>query len=325
MSEEVLIIPTQQARHISDKIRHDMECPGFEFTYVGGNMDGQDEFPDREIYAAVPEIEKIDGKHVVVLHGGAPRPNSSELRLFHTLRAINKPIDGGRDTRGRKFQKSLNVKPKTLNVFFTYFTGGKQDWVDRKGAINAAELYLDMCKRYFGVGHFFTIDGHFVLDKWAKKYPITNVSAIDLLVKAAIKDGFTGYDIYGPDEGSLRMGIDKKLDKVRVSVYKDILKNKPEELRAMIGGRKVYLVDDLLQTGGTLERGINSIWDAGAEDIIVGVTHLRQTQGYNRIRSNVSKLYSTDTNPGNPFANVSVSELVKDTIGDYFFNGKYKL
>jgi phosphoribosylpyrophosphate synthetase len=316
---DVLIIPTLQARHISDKIRDGMTDHDFDFTFVGGNIDGMDEFPDKEIYTAIPKIEKIDGRDVIILHGGAPRPNSSQLSLFHVLQSIRKPIKGWKDESGVKHQVPLNVRPKSLNIFFTYFTGGKQDWVDRTGAVNAAELYLEICRKFFGVDRFFTVDAHFTLDEWANKYPLTNVSAVDLLIEAAKRDGYGDYEIYGPDEGSERMSIQKRIKKDRLNSYKDALRHGKGELKRMFKGRKIYLIDDLLQTGGTMEGALNAMIDAGTKDIIAGVTHLRMNQGYNRVRSKVSKLYSSDSNPANPNSNLSIAGLVKDTIKESFY------
>jgi hypothetical protein len=135
----MIILPTRQAVHIGERLRR--KYAAFDYMVLGTNKDGRNEFPDKEQYANVRDIERIHDQDVVVLQCGAPRPNSANIILKHTLCSLHDPqysegkVRGPDGKRVKKYgpymiqvgDQKVQVKPKTIQVFYLYPEYGMQD------------------------------------------------------------------------------------------------------------------------------------------------------------------------------------------------------
>jgi phosphoribosylpyrophosphate synthetase len=322
----MIILPTRQAIHIGRKLEdlkkeNDSLASELDMIWLGTNNDGKIEFPDREIYTTISGIEKIDGEDVVVLHCGAPRPNSSTLRLFQALDSLNNP----QDSRGKKETVDGTIKDygphrsrsRSKGVFFLYPAYGMQDWPDKKGSINAIKGILDICMQMYGVDRFFTIDAHFAGEDWTRDYPLKNVSALPMLMEKAESQGYRDMIIIGPDEGTMRRNGLRGLKKKRLDSYNtkaEICKELADELE----GKHVGMADDVLETGGTMFRAGEVVRRCNPERLGALITHMRLEQGYVRlIEGPFDNVYVTNT-IDNAYASVNVAPLVADTLKKHF-------
>jgi len=279
------IITTTHAEHIGKNL---VNQDDLEVFFLGKNKDDKRYFPDGEVYVRFPQINEIKGR-TIVLHSGSPNPNSGLIELGMTLDILN------------------NAKVGPIEVFFTYFPYGMQDSIDQAGATNVAENLVKKLINYYNVSKITIIDAHFFGKSWFSKYSMNNISAVDLLKQKASRD-YENIVYLAPDIGSqLRTGLSgtkkSRKDSFEVELHSD------EEFVRAVKNRVVGVVDDVLETGGTLERFYDECIKHGARDVVALITHGVLHEGIERISNKYSRLYITNT-INQSQTNVDVSNLV---------------
>jgi ribose-phosphate pyrophosphokinase len=287
---EINIIPTSQAEQIGKNLAK----KGLKVIFPEKNREGKRYFPDGEVYVKISKAEKLRGR-TIVLHSGAPKPNDGLVELEMILEILRKS------------------KAKPMELFFTYFPYGKQDNIFEKGETNAAENLVKKLVGYYGVAKIYIIDAHFWGREWVKKYPVINISAVDLLIQSALKD-FPEAIFLPPDIGSARRtGLKLKgLKKKRIDSYLVKIKSN-KEFKRIVKGKVVGVIDDLVETGATLVPFYEECKKCRAKEVIALITHGVLTEGIERINSKYSKLYLTNTIDRKE-ANVDIANLIFETI-----------
>jgi len=272
------IVPTSAAEHIARKLDADV-------LYLGENKDGKRYFPDGEIYTRILDFDKTD--RVMILHSGQPKPNEGLIELENVLNIL---------------------KDKKKELFFLYFPYGMQDNEFEKGETNVAQNLIKKYTMYYGVEKIYTIDAHFWGRNWAKNYPIENFSAVSLLKKKS-EEKYGEMVYITPDIGAQRRtGIGGTKKKRKNSYTIEITST--EDLEKMIKGKNVGVVDDLVETGGTMCRAYDFCKDNGAKKVLALITHGVLPEGISRIKEKYDDLFLTNT-INRPEANVDISGLVK--------------
>ncbi len=284
------IIPTASAEHIGAKIAGEGKV---QVVFPDKNKDGKRHFPDGEVYTRISKINELNGK-TVVLCSGAPDCNSGLAELEMILSILN---------------RSQQIHP--LEVFFTYFPYGMQDNIWETGETNAAEDLIKKLVDYYNVDRIYTLDAHFAGKSWLEKYPVTNVSVVDSLVRAASND-YPKAVYLAPDAGSQRRTGLKGTEKERVNSYLTNIQSN-EEFKTLVQGQVVGVVDDLLETGGTLDRFHDECMRCGAKEAIALITHGVLPAGIERIKSKYAKLYLTNSVCRNE-ANVDVTGAIVNAV-----------
>lgn len=180
---KTIVLPTSKALYLAKNLSRQTE--NIKIIFPDLNHDRKRRFPDGEIYASIPESRALRGKKVIVLHSGAPNPNGGLAELELILQIL-------RDNR---------VEPE---VFFTYFPYSMQDKVFEKGETNVAENLTEKLINFYRVKKIYIIDPHFKGRAWVKRYPISSLSSVPLLVKQARKDWGDGLVLLSPDKGGKR-------------------------------------------------------------------------------------------------------------------------
>jgi len=282
------IISTTQTEHIAKKLTN------YNVMFIDKNKEGKRHFPDGEVYVRLSKIDEIVGR-VVVLHSGAPSPNQGFVELKMILEILKKS------------------KASPVEVFFTYFPYGMQDKIKEKGETNMAENVIKELAEYYNVQKIHIIDAHFYGIEWAEKYQINNVSVSDLLNTAVSKD-YPEAVFLAPDAGSQKrtglLGVKKKRrDSYQVKIQSN------EDFEKAVKNKTVAAVDDILETGGTLERFHDACIKHGAKDTVAVITHGALESGITRIKNKYSKLYLTNS-INREEANVDISEIISNSIKD---------
>lgn len=278
------IICTSSAYHIGKRLKKE----GINVLFPLKNREGKNFFPDGEIYAALERVKKNE-KRCIVIHSGSPKPNEGLMELRIILEILK------------------NLRVKSLELFFTYFPYGMQDKIFDKGETNIAESLVKEWVNYYGVKKIYAIDAHFYKKSWTKNYPLVNVSVLKELMKKVSRD-FPGIIFISPDAGAAKRNGIKGMEKKRVNSFKtEIIRKKG--LAKIIKGKNVGVVDDLLETGGTLDKFYTECKKLGAKKIVALVTHGVLKEGIRRIRKKYFKLFITNS-INQPNCNFDVTETI---------------
>ena len=132
--------------------------------------------------------------------------------------------------------------------------------------------------------------------------------------------------VVAPDVGALKMAraYSKRLGGDLALIDKRRPHQNEAEVMNIIGeveGRNVVLIDDIIDTAGTLTNAAAALREAGALDIVAACTHaILSGPAYDRIESSaLSKLVVTNTiplkRPSDRIEVVSVADIFSDAIG----------
>ena len=287
---KTFIIPTTRTFHLSKKIA--LNKKNFRIIYPNLNNDGKRLFPDGEIYMKIENAGKLKKKRVVVLHSGAPEPNEGLVELELILQIL-------RDN-----------KVNSPEVFFSYFPYGMQDDVFKTGETNIAENLIEKLVKFYNVKKIYIIDPHFGGKKWTKKYPIKVVSAMPSLIKKTKEKIGDDIVFLTPDIGSQRRTKIKGFLKKRIDSFNVNFSSKKIDIKK----KDVAVVDDILETGGTLISFYDECKKLGAKKIVALITHGVLSSGVLKVNKKYFKLFLTNTVDCKK-ANIDISDLISNAIG----------
>lgn len=286
------LIPTSHVLHLAKNISK--KSGDFEVIFPDLNREKKRYFPDGEIYMRISKVNEIKAQRVIILHSGAPRPNEGLVELELILQIL----------------KDNDIKPE---VFFSYFPYGMQDRVFAEGETNAAENLVRKLIAYYKVKKLYVIESHFAERDWVKNYPLINISATPFLMER-VKQGFGQNVIFlATDKGGQRRFEIAGFDKVRENSYQVELKLS-EKLINSIRGKVVCLVDDLVETGGTLLMACDLLKKYGSKKVICLITHALLKEGVEKIRKKFDRVYLTNTINQPKIPQIDISKLILKVI-----------
>lgn len=285
----ITIIPTSTAEHLAKRIEGET---GFTIVYPDKNKDGKRYFPDGEIYTRLSNQHDISGR-VILLHAGSPDPSRGLIELEMLLEILKKS------------------QASSVEIFFTYMPYSMQDKEFHHGETNAAENIFRKLTSYYGINKIFMIDLHCAGRLWVTKYPIINVSANSLLKQAARID-YPDAVFVTPDSGhERRIGV-KGTKKKRLHSFDSEI-DSDDEFKALVFGKSVGVIDDNLETGGTLMRFFEECKKCGGKDVFALITHGLLEEGIKRISTKYSKLYLSNA-VNRESSNVDITSLLIETL-----------
>jgi len=285
----ITLIPTSTAEHIALRMKDNRD---FNVIVPDKNKDGKRLFPDGEVYTKISNIDHT-AKRVVVIHAGQPNPNAGLVELDMTLQILN------------------NVDVKNIELFFTYIPYGMQDNEFETGEVNAVKALLTKLTSYYHVKKIYTIDAHFHGKLWINEFPLTNISAVDILTRQAAED-FPGIVFSTPDAGSHRRTGIKGTEKKRTDSFTTELFS-DDKFHSNVKGRIIGVIDDLLETGGTLDKFYDMCKNCGAKDVVALITHGVLPAGLKRVTNKYQRVYLTNT-INRPEANVDITPLIINAL-----------
>jgi ribose-phosphate pyrophosphokinase len=186
-----------------------------------------------------------------------------------------------------------------------------QDHACNPGETNAAEDLVSKLINYYKVKQIYVIDAHFFGRDWVNNYPIVKVSAVDLLKKNALEK-YPEAVFLAPDVGSqirtkLTGAKKKRHNSFEVSIECDA------DFKNVVNGKIVGVVDDIVETGGTVSKFAEECRLNGAKEVIALITHGVLVSGIKRLETAYSAVYLTNSIKRED-ANVDVSGLILDAI-----------
>jgi ribose-phosphate pyrophosphokinase len=218
---------------------------------------------------------------------------------------------------------------KRVTAVVPYFGYARQDRRPRATRVAiGAKLVANMIARA-GVDRLLTVDLHADQIQGFFDIPVDNVYASPVLLGDAWKQKYERMIVVSPDVGGVvrARALAKRLDDTDLAII-DKRRPRPNESKVMniigeVEGRSCVLVDDMVDTAGTLCQAAKALKDEGAVRVVAYITHpVLSGKAIERIStSELDELVVTDTLPLSAPAKactrirqLSVSGLLAETI-----------
>ncbi len=239
-------------------------------------------FSDGELY--VKYEQSIRGEDVFVIQS-TPPPGDNIVELLLLLDAA----------------KRASVKRVTAVI--PYFGYARQDRKDRPRVSIASKLMANVLSKA-GADRILTMDLHADQIQGFFDIPVDHLYASRIFVDYFTENPIENLVVVAPDVGSIKMArsYSKKLGAGLAFIDKRRPKQNVAEIMNIIGevsGKHVLIVDDLVDTAGTLTNAAVALKERGALSVQATCTHpILSGPAYQRIEdSPIDKLLVTDTVP----------------------------
>jgi len=199
---------------------------------------------------------------------------------------------------------------KRITVVAPFFPYARQDKKHRGREPISARLVADMFKTA-GADRLMAVDLHTAQIQGFFDGPVDHLFAMDLLIdEVKRKWGHCDLTVVSPDSGRVRVSerwSDKLGGTPLAFIHKTRDVTRPNEVVAnrVVGeveGRVCILVDDMIDTGGTITKAAETLFAAGAADVVIAATHgVLSGPAVDRLKnSRVSEVLVTNTLPIDP-------------------------
>jgi ribose-phosphate pyrophosphokinase len=266
-------------------------------------------FSDGEI--TVELMENVRGRDVYIVQPTCPPANDHIMELLVMVDACRR------------------ASAARITAVVPYFGYARQDRRPRAMRVPiTAKLVANMIASA-GVDRLLTVDVHADQIQGFFDIPVDNVYASPVLLGDVWKQKYDDLVVVSPDVGGVvrARAIAKRLDDAELAI---IDKRRPKanvsEVMNIIGevkGKSCVIVDDLVDTAGTLCHAAAALKDAGAKRVMAYITHpVLSGAAIERIaKSQLDELVVTDTIPLRDAAKtcpkirqLSVAELLAETM-----------
>ncbi len=217
-------------------------------------------FSDGEIRVRIPV--SMRNQHVFIIQPTAPRVNDSIMELLLMIDAAKR--------------SSANE----ISAIIPYYGYSRQDRREMPRVPISSSLVAHMIANA-GATQIFTIDIHSQQQQGFVRIPWDNLYASYALIPLIKSRKIKKLVVASPDKGGLiqATGYARLLDADGVALaYKerDVNVNNKSETLAMIGevkDKNVLIVDDMIDTGGTISNAAKFIKQQGAKSVILAAAH----------------------------------------------------
>jgi ribose-phosphate pyrophosphokinase len=217
-------------------------------------------FADGELRVRIPV--NMRRRHVFIIQPTAPQVNDSIMEILFMIDAAKRS------------------SASEVSVLIPYFAYSRQDRKEMPRVPISSSVVSKLITEC-GASRILTVDIHSGQQQGFTHIPWDNLYGSYTLLPAIKAEHLKNTVVASPDKGGLirATGYARLLAATGVAlVYKerDVALNNKSEAMGMIGdvkGKDVLLVDDMLDTGGTIVHASNYLKNQGAKSIRVAVTH----------------------------------------------------
>ena len=215
-------------------------------------------FSDQEVFVEINE--NVRGKNIFVIQSTSMPANDHLMELLITIDALKR------------------ASAQTITAVMPYFGYARQDRKVGPRTPISAKLVADILTTA-GIDRLLTIDLHAGQIQGFFDIPVDNLYAAPVITKD-IKKNYKNKDlvVISPDVGGVvrARGIAKRIDGDLAIVDKRRDKANVSEVMNIIGdvdGRDCIIVDDIVDTAGTLCNGAEALINSGAKSVSAYITH----------------------------------------------------
>ncbi len=266
-------------------------------------------FSDGEI--AVEIEEHVRGREIFVIQSTCMPTNENLMELLVIVDALRRSSAG------------------TITAVIPYFGYGRQDRRPRSVRVPITAKLVAKMITCAGVDRVLTVDLHADQVQGFFDIPVDNVYASPLLLGDIWRQKYDKLIVVSPDVGGVvrARALAKRLGDADLAII-DKRRPRPNEARVMniigeVEGRTCILIDDLVDTAGTLCQASVALKENGAQKVVAYCTHpvLSGPAVANIANSELDELVVTDTIPLRTEAQdcgkirqLSVAEMLAETI-----------
>lgn len=249
-------------------------------------------FADGEIFVNIEE--SVRGHHVCVLQSMSPPANENLMEMLIMIDALKR------------------ASASDITVVMPYYGYARQDRKAGPREPITAKLIADLLEAA-GATRLISLDLHAAQIQGFFDVPVDNLYATPIFIKD-IKDKFQSEDIVivSPDAGGVERArayakclhtnlaiIDKRRPKPNIAEVMNIIGD--------VAGKQAIIIDDMIDTAGTLVKGAEAIMKAGAIGVWAYATHaVFSDPAVSRIGASVlNEVVVTDSIPLKPEAEAS--------------------
>lgn len=268
-----------------------------------------DQFSDGEVMVEI--LENVRGRHVFLIQPTCAPTNDNLMELMVMADAMRR------------------ASARTVTAVVPYFGYARQDRRTRSSRVPITAKVIANMLTSVGIDKMLTVDLHADQIQGFFDIPVDNVYASPLLLGDIWKCKEPNMMVVSPDVGGVvrARALAKRLDDADLAI---IDKRRPKanvaEVMHIIGdveGRTCIIVDDLVDTAGTLCQAANALKQHGAAKVKAYVTHpVLSGPAVDNIRnSQLDEIVVTDTLPlsaaaaaCNKIRQISIAEMLAETI-----------
>lgn len=265
-------------------------------------------FADGEVFVQVGE--SVRNKDVYIIQPtGRPSSNENWMELYCIIDALKR------------------ASAKRITAVIPYYGYSRQDRKNEPRVPITAKLVANLLTES-GVGRVLSLDLHAAQIQGFFDIPVDHMQSKNIFLEKIRKDlDISNSIIVSPDIGGIgRARLIAKALKLDIAII-DKRRDRANECEVMniigdVKGKDAIIIDDIIDTGGTLIKSINALKQSGMRKIFVFITHaVCSGDVYERINaSEIEKLYITDSlkvineRLGNKIEVISVAPAIADAI-----------
>lgn len=238
-------------------------------------------FSDGEIHFFIDE--NVRGEDVFVIQSGSDDANFHMMELFVMIDAFKR------------------ASAERITAVVPYYCYARQDWKDRPRVAISARLIADLLEAA-GAHRVLTMDLHSPQIQGFFSIPVDNLTAAPVLLKHIKTLNLENLSVVSPDAGGVGRArhFAKKLEASLAIIDKRRPAPNVAQVHNVIGdvkGKNVVILDDMVDTAGTLVQSVEALKNEGAETIYAACTHaVLSGEAINRInQSLLEELIVTNT------------------------------
>jgi ribose-phosphate pyrophosphokinase len=264
-------------------------------------------FSDGEIHFFIDE--NVRGEDVFILQSGVFDANFHLMEIFIMIDAFKR------------------ASAERITAVIPYYPYARQDWKDRPRVAISARLVADLLEAA-GSNRVLTMDLHSPQIQGFFAIPVDNLTAAPVLARHIQNLELKDLTIVSPDAGGVgRARIFAKRLKANLAII-DKRRPAPNVARVLhvigdVKDRDVVIVDDMVDTAGTLVHSVDALIKEGARRVFAACTHpILSGEALDRIENSpLEKIIVTNTIPLKEKARsiekimvISVAELFGEAI-----------
>jgi ribose-phosphate pyrophosphokinase len=266
-------------------------------------------FSDGEVQVEI--LENARGRDVFVIQPTCAPTNDNVMELVMMLDALQR------------------ASAARITAVIPYFGYARQDRRPRSARVPISARVVAQMISHAGADRVLTVDLHSDQIQGFFDCPVDNVYSSPVLLGNIWRQNYKNLIVVSPDVGGVvrARAIAKRLDDADLAII-DKRRPKANESKVMniigdVAGKVCVLVDDMVDTAGTLCKAADALKDAGAVHVVAYITHavLSGPAVTNITRSQLDEMVVTDTIPLSQAAancpkirQVSIGNLLAETI-----------